>query len=118
MQLHPTKITVTRTVKKPDPDGGKAKVEVSEMAQEVIEVKKFATKPLVIKFGLEAKNCAKFQTAGVFVGIEYPCYVEEVEEGFEAAKALVRQRLVGEIPVIEGVVRSLIDQKIKIEKDY
>lgn len=99
----PLKVTVLRSVKQ------KGHKEATEGATETIEVRKFATQPAVVRFGLDAKKCANFNSAGATVGIELPCYVEEIEEGFEEAKKLARERLIAELPGLTKILDQFND---------
>ena len=78
-----TTVNVSRTVKVNGRD------EASESAQEVIEIHRFVTTPAVIKFEQHIKPTRDYQSAGYSIGIELPCYVEEVDVAFERAKEIV-----------------------------
>lgn len=98
----PTIVRVSRSVKL---DG---KVEETESEQEdVIDVKKFVTTPAICKYGYSIKRSKNYQSVGVDVSVDYPCYAEEVDKGLEAAKNLVIARLKEENPLLEKALNKI-----------
>lgn len=103
VSLVPTTVRVSRTVKV----DGEDQVQESD-DEEVIDIHKFITKPAVIPFRYDVKRCKEFQTVGISVGVELPCYVEEIPEGMERAKQIVIGRLRKEMPNLGKVLEKLI----------
>lgn len=99
----PVTVQVTHSSKK---CGGELE---SEGVTETVEVRAFETTPAVVKFGLDAKRCLKFNSAGVFVGVDLPCYVEEIPDAYEAAKRMVRERILAELPSLNKTLEQMMD---------
>jgi len=87
-------VEVTKTWK-----DGKFTVD-EDNSEELIEVKKFAEGAHIARVSFGGRmtvNMGNFESIQVSVGIELPCYVEEVQDAFDAAKNLVNQRLNTEV---------------------
>lgn len=101
--LVPTTITVSRTVKI-----GKTGDEASSgEASEIIEVHKFATTPAVARVMIPIKKTHNYNSAGLTVGVDLPCYVEELPEGLEKAYEMAKARLLVELPKIIDALKKL-----------
>ena len=98
----PVRITVLKTIKQ------KGHEAANEGLVETIEVREFATEPAIVKFALDAKKCVSFNSAGVMVGIDLPCYVEEIPAAFDEAKAMVRDRLIAELTGLNTILEQII----------
>ncbi len=101
----PTTIRVTRTV------AISADFEDTDRASsgepdEVIEVHKFATAPAYAEVSVPVKKTKDYHSAGITIGVRRPCYTEELPQAFEEAYALVKERMMVELPKI---IRALDD---------
>lgn len=102
----PTTITVTRTVKIDGTDEAAGSDDPEEEMEE-IEVHRFATQPAMVRFSYPLKMTKSFQSVGIEVGVEVPCYVEEIEDGLEKASQLVAARLKVEVPKLRQTLDKL-----------
>lgn len=103
----PVIVRVNRTVKV----GGKD--EASDNTSEIIEVRKFVTQPAHVKFSYPVKLSLEYQSAGVEVGIDLPCYREEVEDGLKEAIETVVARTKDLLPEVRKVLDRLVDQSLQ-----
>ena len=103
IHLMPTVVRVSRSVKV---DGQDQAQESDD--EEIIEVHRFVTQPAVIPFRYEVKRSKDFQSVGISVGVELPCYVEEIPEGMDRAQEIVVERLRQEMPKLGKVLDKLI----------
>lgn len=101
----PTTIQVTRTVAI-SRDYEETDRAASGDPDEIIEVHKFATAPAYAEVSVPVKKTKDFHSAGITVGVRRPCYVEELPAAFEEAYAIVKERLMIELPKI---IRALDD---------
>lgn len=101
----PCKIRTSRSVKI------SGETETSSSSEEIIEILKFATQPAVVKVSIPLKITRNYQSIGIEIGIERPCYVEELEKCFILAESIVTERLAIQIPNIEQLLDNLIDKK-------
>ena len=98
----PTTITVTKQFKL---QSGEA--EASPIS-ETIEVTKFDTEPAKVHvgFGLTI-NLGNYESARLDVSIEVPCYKEQADDAYVAAKAWVEARVQEEVAEIKsGTAKS------------
>ena len=108
-ELHaaPVIVRVQRTVKV----GGKeASVDTDE---NTIEVRKFVTEPAHVKFNYPIKRSLEFQGAGIEIGVDLPCYREEVAEGIEEAIELVVSETAKLLPEVDKVLHRLVEQALE-----
>lgn len=67
-------------------------------AEEVVEVSRFETMPAIVRRGYSlTMNLGNYESAKVDVGIEVPCYLEDVEAADEWAKRWVELRIRQEV---------------------
>jgi len=104
-----TIITVARTVKVNGTD------ETSEVTQEVIDVRKFATTPAMIRFDQKINPSREYQSCGYTIGIDLPCYVEEIDQGFDKAKEFVLAKSRELFKKNEEVLGKLVEMKRSAE---
>lgn len=97
----PSKIRVGRTVKL----SGEA--ETSSSSEEILEVHNFVTKPAVAKAGIEIKMSMDYQSLGFNVGVELPCYMEELEAAQDKAYDMAMARLQAKIPEIQETLLKI-----------
>lgn len=99
----PTTITVSRTVKI-----GKTGDEASSSeVEETIEVHQFATTPAIARVSIPLKKAHNYNSAGLTVGVDMPCYKEELPEALEKAYELAKERLLVELPKIIEALKKL-----------
>jgi hypothetical protein len=98
----PTTITVSRTVK----ISGGEEAESSDVS-EVIEVHKFATTPAMARVLIPIKKAHNYNSAGLTVGVDLPCYKEELPEALERAYNLAKERLLAELPKILDALKKI-----------
>lgn len=93
----PTTLTVTKQFKL---QSGEAE---ADPVDEVIEVTKFETEPAKVRvgFGLTI-NLGNYESARLDVSVEVPCYKEQVDDAYTAAKDWVEQRVQQEVAEIKG----------------
>lgn len=93
----PTTITVTKHYKL---QSGEAE---ADPVDETIEVTKFDTEPAVVHvgFGLTL-NLGNYESARLDVSIRVPCYKEQVDDAYAAAKKWVEARVHEEVAEIKG----------------
>jgi hypothetical protein len=101
-----TIVRVSRTVKIDGED------EASDLeAEEIIEINQFVTQPAVVRFSFPLKRCVSFQSVGLEIGIDLPCYVEEIDAGMGKAKDIVVSRMKEHLPEVNTVLDHLIELK-------
>ena len=83
--------------------------------EEVVEIHQFATTPAVIHFSYPIKRAIHFQSVGLEVGVSLPCYVEELDEGFNKAKQLVVSRMAQCMEEVDKVLEHLVELKRQSE---
>lgn len=111
----PTKVRVTTTVKRRLP-GDKGPIVDSELSSdelEEVEIHQFATQPAVVKFSYPFTKSLNFQSITVAVGVELPCYVEEIEEGLDRAQQIVINRMKKLKKQVDGVLDRLVDENLQ-----
>lgn len=85
------RLTVTRHF----PDGSE------DGSEETLEVRQFASFPAVVKVSYGTTiNLGNFQSAKVNVGVELPCYVEEIDEAYAFGSKFVESRLSEEVEMV------------------
>lgn len=107
-------IRVKRTVKKSTAPG-KTEESTDIDQDEEIEVHRFVTQPAVVRFHYPITRSVSFQSVGLSVGVDLPCYVEEIEAGLERAKQLVVARMKAEMPKMNEVLDKLVEMRNKAE---
>jgi len=98
----PTTITVTKQYKL---QSGEAE---ADPTNETIEVTKFDTEPAKVRvgFGLTI-NLGNYESARLDVSVEVPCYKEQVDDAYAAAKGWVEERVQEEVAEIKsGTAKS------------
>ena len=101
-KLVESKILVHRTVKL---DGS----EDSASESEVIEVTKFLTTPAIVSVSVPVKIVRNFQSIGLEVTVQLPCYKEEIDRGIELAYRIAKDRVFREIPAIQQSLTGVAD---------
>jgi len=76
---------------------------------EEIEVHKFVTQPAIVRFSYPLKMTKSYQSVGIEIGVELPCYVEEIENGLDRAAQIVASRLKVEVPKLRETLKKLAD---------
>ena len=99
----PTTITVLRSIK----IGKTGEEIVSGEATEVIEVHQFATTPAMARVMIPIKKAHNYNSAGLIVGVDLPCYKEELPEALEKAYGLAKERLLSELPKIIDALKKI-----------
>lgn len=97
----PSKVRVSRTVKLT------GEAETSSSSEEVLEIHNFVTKPAVAKAGLDIKMSMDYQSLGFSVGVELPCYTEELDAAQDRAYEMAFQRLQAKIPEIQETLLKI-----------
>jgi len=71
--------------------------------EEIIEVIQFKTTPAIVKRGMGLTlNLGNYESARLDVGIEVPCYVEDIENADAFARKWVEDRVVAEVESVRG----------------
>ena len=70
---------------------------VSDSSYDLLETRHFTTPPAVVKFGVDVKKSANYNSLGVKVEVELPVYVGEIEQGMVAAKKIATEHLEKEL---------------------
>ena len=99
----PTTIRVSRTVK----IGKTGDEAMSGDIEEVIEVHQFATTPAMARIMIPLKKAHNYNSAGLTVGVDMPCYVEELPQALERAYEIAKDRLLAELPKIIEALKKL-----------
>lgn len=75
----------------------------ADPVNETIQVTKFETEPAKVHvgFGLTI-NLGNYESARLDVSVEVPCYKEQVDDAYQAAKGWVEQRIHQEIEEIKS----------------
>lgn len=102
-KLVESKILVHRTVKL---DGGSGD---SASESEAIEVTKFLTTPAIVSVSVPVKIVRNFQSIGLEVTVQLPCYKEEIDQGIELAYRIAKERVFREIPAIQQSLAGVAD---------
>jgi hypothetical protein len=102
-----SKVRVTRTVKLT------GEAETSSSSEETLEVHNYVTKPAVAKAGLDIKMSMDYQSLGFSVGVELPCYTEELKEAQDRAYEMVFERLQAKIPEIQETLMKITGRSNK-----
>jgi len=98
--VQPTVVTVRRQFL----EGGEP-ASLPEEKTEVIEVHRFVVEPAKVQVGRGLTlNMGNYESARLDVGIEVPCYVEEVDSAYEWARRWVEKRIGEEHKSIKGHV--------------
>ena len=96
-------IHVLRTVKL---NGGD---QDSASEQETIAVTRFATAPAVASVSIPIKISRNFQSIGLEIGVQLPCYKEELPQAIELAYRLAKERIAKEIPAIQEALNGVMN---------
>ena len=99
----PTTIRVSRTVK----IGKSGDEAMSSDIEEEIEVHQFATTPAMARIMIPLKKAHNYNSAGLTVGVDMPCYKEELPVALERAYELAKERLLVELPKIIDALKKL-----------
>ena len=95
--MAPTTATVHRTIK------DRVLGEQSSQTDVTIEVNTFATDPARVQVGYGTTlNLGNFESARVDVLVSVPCYKEEIDDAFVAAKKWVEEKVAAEIHEIRS----------------
>jgi hypothetical protein len=103
LHVVPSTVTVSRSVSLND-SGEKAG---GSEATEVIEIHKFVTPPAVARVLIPIKKVHNYNSAGLSVGVDLPCYKEELPEALEKAYNLAKDRLLAELPKIIKALKEI-----------
>lgn len=103
----PSKIRVSRTVKLT------GEAETSSSSEELFEVHKFATPPAVAKAGIDLKMSMDYQSLGFSVGVELPCYLEELDAAQDKAYQMAFERIQAKIPEIQETLLKITGRASK-----
>jgi hypothetical protein len=99
----PSTIRVSRTVKI-----GKTGDEASSSdVEEEIEVHQFVTTPAMARIMIPLKKAHNYNSAGLTVGVDMPCYKEELPQALEKAYEIAKERLLTELPKIIEALKKL-----------
>jgi len=72
---------------------GKWELKDENVQTERMEVHVFATRPAVVKHAATGTfNIGNYETVRIHVGVDLPCYKEEVEEAMNTAESIVEAR--------------------------
>jgi hypothetical protein len=105
-----TKLRVSRTVKISGED------EASDLeSEEILEIHQFATQPAVVHFSYPVKRAVHFQSVGLEIGVDLPCYVEEIDVGIIRAKEIVVSHMKKHLPELDKVLDRLVEMKQQAE---
>jgi len=104
----PVILRVRRTVKV----GGKGSAE-GEDSEKIIEIRKFVTEPAHVRFSYPIKKSLEFQAAGIEIGVDIPCYREEISDGMKEAIELVVTETAELLPEIDSVLDRLVEQALE-----
>lgn len=99
----PTTITVLRSVK----IGKTGEEAMTGESTEVLAVHRFATTPAMARVTIPIKKAHNYNSAGLTVGVDLPCYKEELPEGLEMAYNLAKERLLAELPKIIEALKKI-----------
>jgi hypothetical protein len=103
----PVVVRVNRTVKV----GGKD--EASDSEERIIEVRKFVTEPAHVRFNYPIKRSLEYQGAGIEIGVDIPCYREEVRDGIKEAVETVVAETAALLPEVDKVLDRLVEQALE-----
>jgi hypothetical protein len=105
--MAPTTLRVSRTVTISPDYEDTDRAESSEV-DEVIEVHRFpeGVAPAYASVSVPVKKTKDYNSAGITIGVQIPCYAEEMPQALEKAYGLVKERLMVELPKI---IRALDD---------
>ena len=104
----PVILRVSRTVKS---SGKDAVTDTDE--DRIIEVRRFVTEPAHVRFNYPIKKSLEFQAAGIEIGIDLPCYREEVTDGIKEAVEIVVNETKELLPDVEKVLDRLVEQALE-----
>ena len=76
---------------------------------ETIEVHKFVTQPAIVNIEIPIKMTKYYNSMGITVGVQLPCYKEEIDAGIEKAKEIALTKVFGEIPAIKQALENMRD---------
>ena len=99
----PTTVTVYRTIKI-----GKTgdAAEASELT-ETIEVHKFVTEPAYARIFIPLKKAQNFNSAGLSIGVDVPCYKEELGDALEYGYTLATDFMLTKLPKVLEALKKL-----------
>lgn len=100
----PTTISVARTVKL---SSYKGVDEDSSVDEEIISVHKFATAPAMASVTVPVKMARNYQSIGLEIRIDRPCYMEELPGAVEEAYTMALDRVRKEIPDLRLALERL-----------
>lgn len=102
----PSKVWVQRTVKR-----AKEPELVIDEDEEIIAIHKFVTTPAIVTASIPFKKSHDYSSAGITIGVQIPCYREEIENAIEAAELLVKKRMAERLPDILRTAYALSQAK-------
>ena len=102
----PVILRVSRTVKV----GGQEPA--SDNEDKTIEIRKFVTEPAHVRFSYPIKRALEFQSAGIEIGIDLPCYREEILDGLKEAVSIVVEQTGELLPEVDKVLDRLVEQAL------
>lgn len=80
---------------------------MSSDIEETIEIHQFATTPAMARVMIPLKKAHNYNSAGLTIGVDLPCYMEELPEALEKAYDIAKERLLAEIPKIIEALKKL-----------
>jgi hypothetical protein len=101
VEVNETKIRVQRSVKLDGLDTETASTE------ETIEVHAFATVPAMVGANFSTKISRNFQSVGLDILVQRPCYTEEIKQGIDEAVRIAKERVLREIPDIQRALNNV-----------
>jgi len=104
LHVVPTTMMVSRTVKLSVSSEEASASEITE----IIEIQRFVTTPAVARVMIPIKKVYNYNSAGLSVGVDLPCYKEELPEALEKAYNLAKERLLVELPKIIKALKDTI----------
>lgn len=99
----PTTITVSRTIK----IGSTGEEAESSEVSETIEVHKFATAPAYARITVPIKKAQNYNSAGLTIGVDVPCYKEELDQALEHGYKLATDFMLTKLPKILEALKKL-----------
>lgn len=100
-QVAQTTIRVHRTVKLDGLDTEAASTE------DTMNVHAYATVPAMVGVNFPIKISRNFQSVGLEVLVQRPCYTEEIPQAIEEAFRIAKERVMREIPDIQRALNSV-----------
>ena len=98
----PTVVTVARHYKRAD-----APVDTEDTSVETMDVEDFVVAPARVKLELGiTMNTGNYESARISVGIEVPCYREEIDEAYKNWLKYAKERIIEEQQEIQQWART------------